>query len=195
MVWYHQVRIKEGDEYKTAFRIQFGHFQYRVMPFGLCKAPATFQRLMNDIFGKHLNEFVLVHLIYSHTPEQHLEHLRVVLSLLRQKMLYIKRSKYEFAVNEIKFLGCIATHKGISIDPLKIKAIIDWPPPSGPPAQCKTQLRAFLGLANFNQRCVNHFAEPAAPLNELTSEKAEWKWDQEQQDAFDELKRRMIEKP
>lgn len=196
---YHQVRVKAGDEYKTAFRTQFGHFQYRVMPFGLCNAPATFQRLMNDIFRPYLNDFVLVYLddvlIYSKDAHQHMKHLRIVLSLLRENQLFIKRSKCEFGLNAIKFLGCVVTDRGITIDPEKTKAITEWPVPSGTPAQCRTQLRAFLGLANFNHRWVRHFAEPAAPLNALTPDKAEWKWEPHHQQAFDELKRRLTEKP
>ena len=93
---YHQVRIKEGDEYKTAFRTQFGLFQFRVLPFGLCNAPVTFQRLMNHVFRRHINRFVFVYLddvlVYSKNPEEHLAHLRAVLTLLRQHKLLIKRS-------------------------------------------------------------------------------------------------------
>eukprot|EP00983_Pelagomonas_calceolata_P039705 1137302-Pelagomonas_calceolata.AAC.2 len=175
---YHQVRIKPGDEYKTAFCTQFGHFQYRVTPFGLRNAPATFQRLMNDIFRKYINRFVLVYLhdllIYSHSAQEHLQHLCTVLSLLRQNQLYIKGSKCEFGVNFIKFLGCVVTDKGIAMDPDKIKAILEWPVPTGTPAQCKAQMRGFLGIASFHSRWVDHFAGPAAPFIALTIEKAEW---------------------
>ena len=196
---YHQVRIKEGDEYKTAFRTQFGHYQFRVLPFGLCNAPATFQRLMNDVFRRHINRFVLVYLddvlVYSRNPEEHLAHLRAVLTLLRQHKLFIKRSKCTFAMTSINFLGHVISDKGITMDPSKTKAILEWPDPTGTPAQCKTQLKGFLGLANFHRRMVHHFAEPAAPLNALTAEKTEWVWNDAHKQAFAELKRRMTEAP
>ena len=148
---YHQVRIKAGDEYKTAFRTQFGHFQFRVLPFGLCNAPATFQRLMNDIFRQHLNRFVLVYLddvlVFSRHPDEHIKHLRTVLQILRQNQLYIKLSKCEFALPAIKFLGHVITDKGITMDPDKIKAITDWPVP------CTVQNAAerFSGPCKFLQ--------------------------------------------
>jgi hypothetical protein len=195
---YHQVRIKEGDEHKTAFRTQFGHFQFKVLPFGLCDAPATFQRLMNDIFRQHLNRFVLVYLddvlVFFPDITQHMHHLRIVLSILRQHKSYNKLSKCDFALTAIKFLGHVITDKGTTMDPDKVKAILDWPPPSGTPAQCKTQLKGFLGLANVCRRPIDHFADKAAPLNELTAQTSEWSWSGPLQQAF-ELKRKLTEKP
>jgi len=124
-----------------------------------------------------------------------MQHLRQVLETLRKHELYIKRSKCEFAVSALKFLGHVISDKGITMDPDKVKAILDWPEPTGTPAQCKTQLKGFLGLANFNRRMVDHFAEPAAPLNALTADKTEWIWEQPQKDAFAALKRKMTEVP
>ena len=154
---------------------------------------------MNDVFSPYLNKFVLVYLddllIYSKNTKDHIHHLRLILELLRQHKLYIKRSKCEFAVNSLKFLGHVISDKGITMDPDKVQAILDWPEPAGTPAQCKTQLKGFLGLANFNRRMVDHFAEPAVPLNALTADKTEWVWEQPQKEAFALVKRKMTEKP
>jgi hypothetical protein len=114
---YHQVRIRAGDEPKTAFRTQFGHYQFKVLPFGLCNAPATFQRLMNDIFHPYLTRFLQVYLddllIYSKSIPEHMQHLRIVLSVLRDHKLYIKPSKCEFGRTSIPFLGFIVSRGGI----------------------------------------------------------------------------------
>lgn len=196
---YHQVQIKNEDEHKTAVCTQFGQYQFKVLPFGLCNAPATFQRLMNDIFRPLIGKFVLVYLddvlVYSRNEHEHKEHLRIMLNLLREHQLFIKRSKCEIALKSIKFLGCVVTSEGITIDPQKLQAITDWPAPTGTPAQCKTQLRGFLGLANFNSRWVSFFAEPAAVLNALTADRAEWIWGEVQQAAFKEIKRRLTHRP
>ena len=126
-------------------------FQFRVLPFGLCNATATFQRLMNDIFRQRLNRFVLVYLddvlVYSCNPHEHIKHLRTVLLILRHNRLYIKLSKCEFALTAIKFLGHVITDKGITMDPDKIKAITDWPVPSGTPAHLLVRLASALHVA------------------------------------------------
>jgi len=150
-------------------------------------------------FRRHINRFVLLYLddvlVYSRNPEEHLAHLRAVLTLLRQHKLFIKHSKCTFAMTSINFLGHVISDKGITMDPSKTKAILEWPDPTGTPAQCKTQLKGFLGLANFHRRMVHHFAEPAAPLNALTAEKTEWVWNDAHKQAFAELKRRISEAP
>jgi hypothetical protein len=106
---YHQIRIREKDEEKTAFKTHQGHFQFRVMPFGLTNAPATFQCLMNTIFAQFTRKFVIVFLddilVYSATLQDHQEHLRKVLTLLRENQLYAKESKCSFAQNIIEYLG------------------------------------------------------------------------------------------
>lgn len=132
---------------------------------------------------------------YTWTPAEHLSHLQAVLTLLRQHKLYIKRSKCAFALTSINFLGHVISDKGISMDPSKVQAILEWPEPSGSPAQCKTQLKGFLGLTNFHRRMVNHFAEPAAPLNAPPAEKAEWVWTDLHRHNFQELKKRMTSEP
>jgi hypothetical protein len=127
---YHQVRMRQEDEYKTAFKTHHGHFQFRVMPFGLTNAPATFQCLMNDVLSPFLRKFVLVFLddilIYSPTLEDHTTHLKLVLAKLREHQLYMKRSKCSFAQQQLDYLGHIFSYKGVQTDPSKTTAMLQW---------------------------------------------------------------------
>jgi transposase InsO family protein len=184
---YHQVRIAEEDIPKTAFSSRFGHYEFLVMPFGLCNAPATFQRMMNDVFRPFLDRFVLVYiddiLIYSRTPQEHMDHLRQVLSLLRQHQLYCKRSKCEFGRRQLEFLGFVIAGGAISIDPKKLQAIRDWPTP-----QNATDVRSFLGLASYSRRAIKDFARIALPLTALTQKGVPWRWEAAHEQAFQQLK-------
>lgn len=193
---YHQIRIKEEDIQKTAFRTRYGHYEYTVMPFGLCNAPATFQRLMNDIFRPYLDDFVVIYLddilIFSKDLKQHKQHVRKVMELLREHQLYAKRNKCAFAQTEVEFLGHIISQDGISTDPRKVEAIKHWP-------RLKTvhDVRSFLGLANYYRRFVPHFSTVAAPLSRLTSGRASvtLQWGDEEEKAFEEIKRRLCTAP
>ena len=193
---YFQVRIAEDDIAKTAFRTRYGHYEFTVMPFGLCNAPATFQRMMNDILREHLDSFVIVYLddilIYSKTKEEHAAHLRQVLTLLRQNQLYAKASKCEFGMPKTEFLGHIVSADGIATDPKKIKAVQEWPTPTS-----ATELRSFIGLANYYRRFVNKFSHIAAPLTELLG-KDKWQpdsWGPPQEEAFTKLKEALVTAP
>jgi len=130
---YHKVRIKNEDISKTAFRTRYGHYEFTVVPFGLTKAPATFMCLMNGILRKYLDRFVIVFLddilIYSKSEEEHEEHLRMVLQVLREHQLYAKLSKCSFDKSGIHYLGHIIPEEGISVDPDKIRAIMEWQSP------------------------------------------------------------------
>ena len=126
---YHQLKIKPEDVSKTAFRTRYGHYEFLVMPFGLTNAPAAFMDLMNRIFQPYLDQCVVVFiddiLIYSKSKEEHENHLRVVLQLLRENQLYAKFKKCEFWLDKVGFLGHIISKEGISVDPAKIEAIKD----------------------------------------------------------------------
>jgi hypothetical protein len=163
---YHQVRIADEDVPKTAFRTRYGHFEFLVLPFGLTNAPATFMHLMQQVFRPHLDDFVIVFLddilIYSKTAEEHRQHLRQVLQLLRQHRLFGKLSKCDFWNQRISFLGHIVTPQGIQMDPEKVSAIETWPAPSN-----LHELRSFLGLAGYYRRFVKDFSTIAGRLNEL----------------------------
>ena len=193
---YHQIRIAEGDEEKTAFRTRYGHYQFKVMPFGLTNAPATFMHLMNSIFREELDAFVIVFLddilIYSRDLKQHEEHLRKVLTVLRQHQLYAKLSKCAFARREIDFLGYIVNDRGISVDPAKTAAINDWPTPTTP-----THVRSFIGLCSYYRRFVESFANIAAPLHDLTKKDTPTPlpWTPEHEAAFRQLKQKMMTAP
>ena len=131
---YYRIRMKEGEEWKTAFRTRFGLYEFLVMPFGLTNAPATFQALINNVLREYLDIFVVVYLddvlIFTKgTREDHTEKVRQVLKRLEEYELYLKVSKFEFYKQSVKFLGHIVSTEGIQMDLDKIRAIIDWPTP------------------------------------------------------------------
>ncbi|KAJ9519727.1 hypothetical protein QJQ45_013405 [Haematococcus lacustris] len=196
---YHQIRIAPEDIPKTAFRTRYGHYEFTVMPFGLCNAPATFQRLMNDIFRQELDDCVIVYLddilIFSRSHADHAQHLRRVLGLLQEHKLYAKLSKCEFGLSQTEFLGHIISSTGIACDPKKITAVETWPVPT-----TVQDVRSFLGLANFYRRFVKNFADIAAPLTALTQADGHDKqgkvaWGPAQQSAFEALKTALTSAP
>ncbi|KAL5537339.1 hypothetical protein UlMin_046267 [Ulmus minor] len=131
---YHQLRIKDNDVPKTAFRTRYGHYEFLVMPFGLTNAPAAFMDLMNRVFAQYLDKFIIVFiddiLVYSKTPEEHEDHLRVTLQLLRDSKLYAKFSKCDFWLSKVHFLGHVVSKEGVSVDPAKVKAVSKWAAPT-----------------------------------------------------------------
>ena len=163
---YHQLRIKESDVPKTAFRTRYGHYEFLVMPFGLTNAPAAFMDLMNRVFRPYLDRFVIVFiddiLVYSKSSVEHEEHLRIVLSILRDKQLYAKFSKCEFWLDRVIFLGHVISAEGVWVDPSKIAAIVNWEPPRN-----VTEVRSFLGLAGYYRRFVQDFSIIASPITKL----------------------------
>ncbi|WVZ57191.1 hypothetical protein U9M48_007605 [Paspalum notatum var. saurae] len=191
---YHQIRIKLGDEWKTAFKTKFGLYEWLVMPFGLTNAPSTFMRLMNEVLRTFIGKFVVVYfddiLIYSKSMNEYLEHLRVVFSALRDVRLFGNLEKCTFCTDRISFLGYVVTAQGIEVDEAKVEAIWGWPVP-----KAITQLRSFLGLAGFYRRFVKDFSTIAAPLNELTKKGVLFSWVPKQENAFNKLKDKLTQAP
>jgi hypothetical protein len=163
---YYQVRIVDEDVPKTAFTTHHGLYQWRVLPMGLSNAPGTFQRLMNDIFAPYIGKFVFIYLddilVASKTPEEHVEHLRLVFDKLTEHDLYVKTTKCKFNQPEIKFLGHIVSKDGVQPDPAKTAAIRDFPMP-----QNVGEVREFLGMLNFLRKHIHHYAELTQPFTRL----------------------------
>ncbi|GJV28891.1 putative nucleotidyltransferase, ribonuclease H [Tanacetum coccineum] len=163
---YHQLRVKEQDVSKTAFRTRYGHYEFLVMPIGLTNAPAIFMDLMNRVFHEYLDRFVIVFiddiLVYSKTREEHEDHLRIVLEILRQKKLYAKFSKCDFWLGQVAFWGHIVSADGITMDPAKVEVITKWPRP-----KTITKVGSFLGLTEYYRRFLKGFSLLALPLTKL----------------------------
>lgn len=191
---YHQIRIADEDIPKTAFRTRYGAFEFRVLPFGLTNAPATFQRLMNDVFRPYLDQFVVVYLddvmVWSKNEEEHENHLRIVLSLLREHKLYANRKKCNLFQRETDFLGHVVSAEGIKPDPRKLAAIRDWPTPKN-----ATEVLSFHGLCNFYRRFVRNFSGIASPLTALTKKGQPFHWSDAEETAFCTLKTALLTTP
>lgn len=189
-----QIAIRPEDREKTAFRTRFGHFEYTVLPMGLCNAPGTFMQLMNQLFSDMLDKSVLCFLddilIFSRTEEEHLRHLRTVFTRLCEQELYVKPSKCAFMQREVSFLGHRIGADGLRVEPDKISTVQTWPQPKN-----ITDVRSFLGLANFYRRFVKDYSRIALPLTELTKDTTPWRWGPEQQVAFEALKRALCSPP
>nr|KYP55864.1 Transposon Ty3-G Gag-Pol polyprotein [Cajanus cajan] len=160
---YHQIRVKEGDIPKTAFKTRYGYYEYVVMPFGVTNTPTMLMDYMNKIFRPFLDKFVVVFiddiLTYSRTPEEHGEHLRLVLEILKAKQLYAKLLKCEFWLEEVKFLGHVILAEGIVVDPAKVHSVLQWELP-----RTVTDIQSFVGLAGYYSRFIEGFSKIVAPL-------------------------------
>ncbi|GJX11418.1 putative reverse transcriptase domain-containing protein [Tanacetum coccineum] len=163
---YHQLRVRDEDIPKTAFRTRYRHYEFQVMPFGLTNAPAVFMDLMNRVCKPYLDKFVIVFiddiLIYSHNKEEHANHLRIILELLRKEKLYAKFSKCDFWINIVQFLRYLIDSQGLHVDPAKIKA---------------------------------DFSKIAKSLTELTQKNKKYIWGKDQESAFQLLKEKLCEAP
>ncbi|GJU72373.1 putative reverse transcriptase domain-containing protein [Tanacetum coccineum] len=191
---YHQLRVREEDIPKTAFRTRYGHYEFQVMPFGLTNAPAVFMDLMNRVCKPYLDKFVIVFiddiLIYSKNKKEHKEHLKQILELLKKEELYAKFSKCEFWIPKVQFLGHVIDSEGIHVDPAKIESIKDWTSPKSP-----TEIRQFLGLAGYYRRFIEGFSKIAKPMTKLTQKKVKFEWGDKQEAAFQLLKQKLCSAP
>jgi hypothetical protein len=219
---YHRLRIKEGDEWKTAFKTRYGHFEYLVMPFGLANAPASFQSYIHRALGGLVDRTCVVYLddilIYSNSEDDHEEHVREVLERLYDWGLYCKSSKCTFSTKSVEFLGYIVTPEGVVMDPERVKTIQEWPEPEG-----YRDIQVFLGFANFYRRFIHNYSAIVRPLTEhmtdaqspptgqgesATKPKKKkatrkgptkwykpWSWPAEVREAFLDLRRRFTEAP
>ncbi|KAJ9566249.1 hypothetical protein OSB04_002215 [Centaurea solstitialis] len=191
---YHQVRVKEDDVPKTAFRTRYGHYEFLVMPFGLTNAPAVFMDLMNRVCRPFLDKSVIVFiddiLVYSKDEAEHERHLREVLNVLRDEKLYAKFSKCEFWLHEVQFLGHVVSRDGIKVDPAKIEAMMSWKSPTNP-----SEIRSFLGLAGYYRRFIQDFSKIASSLTALTKKNAKFLWTDKQEEAFQTLKKKLCQAP
>ncbi|GJU20469.1 putative reverse transcriptase domain-containing protein [Tanacetum coccineum] len=191
---YHQLRVREEDIPKTTFKTRYGHYEFQVMPFGLTNAPAVFMDLMNRVCKPYLDKFVIVFiddiLIYSKNKQEHEEHLKLILELLKKEELYAKFSKCEFWIPKVQFLGHVIDSEGIYVDPAKIESIKDWTSPKSP-----TEIRQFLGLAGYYRRFIEGFSKIAKPMTKLTQKKVKFVWGDKQEAAFQLLKQKLCSAP
>ncbi|GJW63768.1 putative reverse transcriptase domain-containing protein [Tanacetum coccineum] len=163
-IGYHQLRVREEDIPKTAFRTRYEHYEFQVMPFGLTNAPAVFMDLMNRVCKPYLDKFVIVFiddiLIYSRNEEEHANHLRVILEYFEKEKLYAKFSKCDFWIHIVQFLGYLIDNQGLHVDPAKIEAIKNWTSPTTP-----IEVRQILGLAAIIEDLSKVFPKDCKALN------------------------------
>lgn len=184
---YNLIRIKPEDEWKTAFRCRYGHFQYRVMPFGLANAPASFQAVINDVLRPYLDIFCLAYLddilIYSDSQEEHDQHVMKVLEALQKADLFVKLEKCCFDVTETEFLGYTLSTNGIAMSEERLNTIQSWPTP-----KTLKELQSFLGFCNWYRKFISHYSFLTTPFKSLLKKDSPWNWTEEHQEAFAKLK-------
>ncbi|WVZ52630.1 hypothetical protein U9M48_003672 [Paspalum notatum var. saurae] len=191
---YYQIKIKEEYIPKIAFSTRYGLYEYLVMSFGLTNAPAFFMYMMNSVFMNELNKFVVVFiddiLIYSKNEKEHEEHLRIVLTRLREHKFYAKFSKCDFWLKEVSFLGHILSEKRVAVDPSKVEDALNWKQP-----ETVTEIRSFLGLAGYYHHFIKGFSKTAKPMTSLTKKNAKYVWSPNCEEAFPTLKKLLTSAP
>jgi hypothetical protein len=172
---YHQLKIRESDIPKTAFRTRYGLYEYTVMSFGLTNVLAYFMYLLNKVFMEYLDKFIIVFindiLKFSKTAEEHEEHLGLVLEKLRSNQLYAKFSKCEFWLTEVVFRGHVISAGGVSVDPGKVKDVLNWMSPT-----TASEIRSFIGLAGYYRRFIKDFSKIAKPMTKLLEKNEAFEW-------------------
>ena len=191
---FHQLPMEDQSVEKTAFVTRYGQYEYLVMPFGLRNAPSSFQRIMNSVLGDLVDSCCVVYLddilIYSKTIEEHEAHLKGVLERLNHYGLLINMKKSKFYCEEVKYLGFKISNNSVHVDEEKINVIKEWRTP-----QSVTEVRSFLGLANYYRRFIQNYTKLAMPLLELTKKDREFKWSEECQQSFVDVKRALMSAP
>jgi hypothetical protein len=191
---YHQIKIREEDIPKTAFSTRYGMYEYLVMSFGLTNAPSHFMYLMNSVFMDELDKFVMVFiddiLVSSKSKKEHEEHLCIVLQQLRDHQLYAKFSKCKFWLAEVQFLGHMISSEGISVDPSKVRAVLEWKPP-----KIVHQVCSFLGLAGYYRIFIPSSSKIAKPITDLLRKEEKFVWNAERDKAFQTLKKLLTTSP
>lgn len=190
---YHQIRIRPGDEWKTAFKTKDGLFEWLVMPFGLTNAPSTFMRVMTQALKHFLGKFIVVYFddifIFSHCLQDHLVHVQQVLETLKREQLYVNCGKCSFMKKRVYFLVFIISNQGVEADPTKVQAIKSWPVPHN-----ISEVHSFHGLATFYRRFIRNFSSIMAPITECLKSK-NFMWTAAADKAFTEIKTKMGEAP
>ena len=191
---YHQVGMDEEDKLKTAFSTRRGLFQFTVLPFGLSNAPAVFERLMELVLNGLQWERCILYLddviCFGKSFNEALSNLELVLQRFKDANLRLKPSKCKLFQRSVEFLGHIVSDKGVSCDPKKIEAVQDWERP-----QCVKDVRSFVGFAQYYRKFIRNFSAIATPLYELTKKKVKFQWSQKCEEAFQLLKRKLVEAP
>jgi hypothetical protein len=191
---YHQVRIKDEDISKTTFRTRYGHYEFTVVSFGLSNAPVVFMCLMNGVFRNYLDQFVIVFLddilVYSKREEEHEQHLRMVLQVLREYQLYAKMSKCSFYQKKIHYLGHIISEEGIDVDLEKVQAIREWTAPRN-----VAEVRSFMGLAGYYRRFIAGFSRIVHAITSLQRKEKKFQWTDECERSFQQLKQLLTSAP
>ena len=185
---YNNVRIKEGDEWKAAFRTNHGLFEPLVMFFGLTNSPATFQTMMNDIFHDLIMDgTVCVYLddilIFTKTLEEHRKIVKIVMERLQEYKLYLRPEKCDFEQSKIEYLGLIISEGKVEMDPVKVAGVAEWPAPEN-----KKGVQSFVGFTNFYRRFIKDFSLHARPLFDLTKKGVLFIWGEREQAAFEKMK-------
>jgi hypothetical protein len=191
---YHRIHLAPGEEHKTAFPTHNGHFEFKVMAFGLTGAPATFQHAMNATLAPVLRKFVVMFfddiLVYSPSYEAHLVHLDTVLSILQRDHWRVKHSKCVFAEQSVAYLGHVVSAEGVATDSAKIDSVKTWPMPAN-----QKELRGFLGLTGYYRKFIQHYAIICRPLTALLKKGVIFAWSSAAETAFQVLKQALISAP
>ncbi|KAE8696147.1 putative CCCH-type zinc finger family protein [Hibiscus syriacus] len=190
---YHQIRIRPGDEWKTAFKTPQGLYEWMVMPFGLSNAPSTFMRFMHQVLRPFMGKFVVVYfddiLVYSPTWTSHFDHLRAVFEMLKTECLFVNQKKCSFFTTSVTFLGFVVSTDGVHADQSKIDAVLEWPRP-----RTLHDIRSFHGLASFYRRFIRNFSTLIAPITECLKGR-DFQWSEEAEASFQLVKQKMTEAP